>query len=457
MRSLFSKLALWAFITAMICIVGLHFTENLRSFSHSRADFLSKFLEFQVVEARQAYLEDGKPGLRSFIVHLQSHFPGDYALIDEHGRDVLTGEDRKGDIRNTRLPRMWRGGEDKVEIVWPDADGRFYLAAEAIFPNGPPQRVPFYLWLLVAGLGFCCIPAIQLASPLRNLSQAVEKFGIGNFHSRVNLHGEDELGKLGHAFNVMADRIQHLLTAERRLLLDVSHELRSPLARLKFAVQLARTSPDRQKSLDRIERDIDRLTVLVSELLSVTRAESDPQAKPADVINLNALVHEAAEAGSVEAQPRKCRLLVDAPLVWHVDGDRELLYRAIENILRNAIRFAPDGTDIDVQLTGRSSIGQQSSTVVLSVRDRGPGVPDVAISSLFKPFFRVEADRTRIQGGGFGLGLSIAERAISVHGGTIRASNADPGLRMEITLPVSREEMEIHENGSKLVELGQKA
>ena len=450
MRSLFSKLALWAFVTALFCIVGLHFTENLRSFSHSRADFLSKFLEFQVVEARQAYLEDGKPGLRSFLVHLQSHFPGDYALLDENGRDVLTGEDRHADVRNTRLPRMWRGGEDKVEIVWPDADDKFYLAAEAVFPNGPPQRVPFYLWLLVAGLGFCCIPAIQLASPLRSLSQAVEKFGIGDLHSRVNLNGRDELGKLGRAFNLMAERIQHLLTAERRLLLDVSHELRSPLARLKFAVQLARTSPDRQKALDRIELDIDRLTVLVSELLSVTRAESDPQARRSETINLNALIQEAAEAGTVEAQPRNCRLLVDAPQVWHVKGDRELLYRAFENILRNAIRFAPDGSDVDLQLRSRFS------SVALSVRDRGPGVPDGVIQSLFKPFFRVEADRTRIQGGGFGLGLSIAERAIALHDGTIHASNAEPGLRVEIILPALPEEPEVDAGReNKFAELGQ--
>lgn len=431
MRSLFSKLAIWAFITAIVCIVGLHFTENLRSFSRSRGDFLSKFLEFQVGQARQAYLQDGKPGLRSFIIHLQNHFPGDYALLDRYGRDVLTGEDRRSDVRHTRLPRMWRGGKDRVEIVWPDVDEKFYLAAEAIFPNGPPQRVPFYLWLLVAGLGFCCIPAIQLASPLRNLSQAVEKFGIGNLHARVNIQGKDEVAKLGNAFNLMADRIQHLLDAERKLLLDVSHELRSPLARLKFAVQLARTSPDRQKSLDRIERDIDRLTVLVSELLSVTRAESDPQNKLQDIIDLSAVVREAAETGTVEAQPRNCRLLVEAPQTGFVNGDRELLYRAVENVIRNAIRFAPDGTDVDVTITA------QGPTITLSIRDRGPGVPDEAIDSLFKPFFRVEADRTRIQGAGFGLGLSIAERAIAVHSGTIIASNARPGLRVEITLPIS--------------------
>ena len=433
MRSLFSRLALWAFATSIFCIIGFHFTENLRSFSQSRADFLSKFLEFQVVEARRAYLQDGKPGLRSFLLHLQGHFPGTYALLDEHGRDVLTGEDRHDDVLNARLPRVWRGGKDKVEIVWPDGDSKYYLTAEAVFPNGPPQPVPFYFWLLVAGLGFCCIPALQLASPLRGLSHAVEKFGVGDLGMRVNITGQDELGKLGRAFNIMADRIQLLLTAERRLLLDVSHELRSPLARLKFAVQLARTSPDRQKSLDRIERDIDRLSVLVSELLKVTRAESDPAGRLQSRIDLNLLLHEAVDAGVVEAQAHGCSIYLNSTDAMVVVGDRELLYRAVENVLRNAIRFAPDATSVDIQLSRRMA------SAAISIRDRGPGVPDESVQSLFKPFFRVEADRTRMQGGGFGLGLSIAERAVAVHGGSIQARNASPGLEVEIVLPLASE------------------
>ena len=432
MRSLFSRLALWAFATSIFCIVGFNLTENLRSFSPSRGDFLSKFLEFQVVEARRAYLADGKPGLRSFLLHLQNHFPGDYALLDEKGRDVLTGEDRHADVLKPRLPRLWRGGKDKVEIVWPDTDSKFYLAAAAIFPNGPPQPVPYYFWLVIASLGFCAIPALQLASPIRHLSQTVKKFGIGDLHARVNFQGKDELGKLGRAFNVMADRIQLLLTAERRLLLDVSHELRSPLARLKFAVQLARTSPDRQKSLDRIERDIDRLTVLVSELLKVTRAESDPHGRMDAPIDLNALLHEIVDAGTLETQARDCQLLLEAPEALIMNGDHELIYRAVENVLRNAIRFAPDATAIDVRLSRRAS------SAVISIRDRGPGVPEEAIQSLFKPFFRVEPDRTRFQGGGVGLGLSIAERAVTVHGGAIRARHASPGLTVEITLPLAQ-------------------
>jgi two-component system sensor histidine kinase CpxA len=231
----------------------------------------------------------------------------------------------------------------------------------------------------------------------------------------------------------MADRIQTLLTAERRLLLDVSHELRSPLARLKFAVQLARTNPDRQHALDRIERDIDRLTVLVSELLQVTRAESDPQARASQPVNLEALLNEVAEAGRIEAQARRCQLkLVGEAQPWLL-GDHELLHRAIENVVRNAIRFAPEGSEVVLKLTRQEN--EIGSSAIVTVRDYGPGVPEQAIHGLFQPFFRVEADRNRMQGGGFGLGLSIAQRAVSLHEGTIRARNAHPGLLVEITLP----------------------
>jgi len=220
-----------------------------------------------------------------------------------------------------------------------------------------------------------------------------------------------------------------LLTAERRLLQDVSHELRSPLARLKFATELARTSQDRGKSIDRIEKEVDRLTCLVSELLQVTRAENDPDTRTLYEISLADLVDVVVSDANVEYEARSCRVNVRVEQDVILLGDRELLRRAFENVLRNAIRYAPKGTGIDVTLE------QRPREAVVRVRDYGPGVPEYALDSLFKPFFRVEADRSRNGGGGFGLGLSIAQRAVAVHSGRISAFNADPGLCVEIVLP----------------------
>jgi len=258
----------------------------------------------------------------------------------------------------------------------------------------------------------------------------VVKFGGGDLAIRAAAKRKDEFGKLARAFNVMADRIETLLKSERRLLQDVSHELRSPLARLEFAVELARTSPDQTRSLDRIKKEIDRLSTLVSELLQVTRAENDPESRNFVALDLKELVQAVIDDSQVEAEARGVSLetRVETNLL-PVRGDRELLRRAIENVVRNAIRYAPEHSFLEIHLS------RQDDIAVVAVRDFGPGVPPESLPHLFKPFFRAESDRNRISGGGVGLGLSIAERAVAVHGGQITAANANPGLRVEIKLP----------------------
>jgi two-component system sensor histidine kinase CpxA len=215
------------------------------------------------------------------------------------------------------------------------------------------------------------------------------------------------------------------------LLLDVSHELRSPLARLEFAVELARNGSGKHESFDRIQREVERLSALVAELLQVTRAEGDFESRQLEEISMPALLEELTEDCKMESEAHKCRLAVSADGGLLVRGDRELLRRAIENVLRNAIRFAPEQSAVEIALE------QRDGKAITSVRDYGPGVPEESLPNLFKPFFRVEADRNR-NSGGVGLGLSIAERAVAVHGGTIRARNVHPGLLVEIELPVAR-------------------
>jgi two-component system sensor histidine kinase CpxA len=267
-----------------------------------------------------------------------------------------------------------------------------------------------------------------LGSPLRSLKHTVERFGTGDLSARAEARRQDEFGQLARSFNLMAERIETLLTAERRLLQDVSHELRSPLARLEFAIELARTSPDRNKAFDRITKETERLGTLVSELLQVTRAENDPQSRNLDAIPLRGLLEDVIEDTAVESEARTVSLHLTASDSLELRGDRELLRRAVENVLRNAIRFAPENTAVQVTLR------QQSDHAIIAIRDYGPGVPEDSLSNLFKPFFRVEADRNR-DTGGIGLGLSIAQRAIAIHQGQIRAQNAHPGLIVEIELP----------------------
>ena len=196
----------------------------------------------------------------------------------------------------------------------------------------------------------CYVLAWSLAKPVRALSETVVRFGQGDLGSRTNSTRRDELGDLARAFDRMADRIQTLLTAERRLLQDVSHELRSPLARLRFAAELAKSSPDPQAAFARVNKEIDRLATLVGELLQVTRAEGDPEARNVSAIDLGEFLKSIVEDCTIEAEAKGCRidLLATDHIVWN--GDRELLHRAVENVLRNAIHHAPSGTTIEVDL-----------------------------------------------------------------------------------------------------------
>jgi two-component system sensor histidine kinase CpxA len=231
----------------------------------------------------------------------------------------------------------------------------------------------------------------------------------------------------------MADHIASLLSAERRLLQDVSHELRSPLARLGFAVELAKTSDDRDAALGRIRKEADRLSQLVDELLQLTRAEADPAARNLEEIELADLIEDLLADCRVEAEAHGCRLVSQIAHSAFLVGDRELIRRACENVLRNAIRHSPAASSVDVALSVKDDLA------TITIRDEGPGVPMESLAEIFKPFYRVEKARDRTSGG-LGLGLAIASRAVLLHKGRMAARNANPGLLVAIELPVNRSE-----------------
>ena len=231
----------------------------------------------------------------------------------------------------------------------------------------------------------------------------------------------------------MAGRIETLLNAERRLLLlDISHELRSPLARLGVAIELARSGEGLDSSLNRIQKESDRLNALVGQLLQVTRAEGDPSILRRDPVRLDALVEQMVEESRIEAAARGCELRFEEREPVTVEGDPELLRRAVENVIRNAIRYSPREAAVEV------SLGRRDGRALVRVRDYGPGVPDESVTRLFDAFYRVEPDRNRLSGG-IGLGLSIARRAVELHKGSIHARNAAPGLEVELELPAAAE------------------
>jgi two-component system sensor histidine kinase CpxA len=439
MNTLFAKILAWFWCTMAITLVGSAF---LSAISMSTNDWdqrapASRLVRFQLEEARTAYETGGRPELQAFLETLDRIYSAMGILADENGRDVLTGEDRSALVRRARLGTP----ETAVYRFFPMGNAMLARAAEDgrywfffIVPRtslAPSFLTPPHLFFMAAAVLLCYWLALHLTSPVRALQKAVERFGGGDFTARVGSNRRDELGQLANTFDRMAGRMETLLTAERRLLLDISHELRSPLARLGVAVELARSGENLDAALNRIQKESDRLNALVGQLLQVTRAEGDPSSLRRDPVRLDELVQQLVDDSAIEAAARGCKLeyLRREPVT--VDGDPELLRRAVENVIRNAIRYSPPAAAVEVTLARRNG------RAVVDVRDRGPGVPEEALPRLFDAFYRVEKSRDSLSGG-IGLGLSIARRAIELHKGGIRARNAQPGLEVELELPVSK-------------------
>ena len=385
--------------------------------------------ELQLEEARKALDRGGPAAVSAFMQLADRVFGGSHYLLNSAGVDVVSGQDLSNLIPRSGATEGRQRRAGKLVISRRAADGAYWFIALPPNRHQPWVFFPYYLLVIGATGILCWAAAVWLVSPIRNLTATVERFGRGDLSARWHTYRRDEIGYLGRAFNDTAERLQHLLTSERRLLADISHELRSPLARLKFAVRLARSSPDQGPALDRIERDVDRITFMVSELVEITRAEGDPEARKFESVDLEQVVNDIVSEERLDAEVRECSLQVGGQLERPLWGDPELLRRAVANVLRNAIRYSPSHSAVEVRLA------ETADTSIVEIRDYGPGVAEELLAQIFKPFFRVEEARDT-NSGGIGLGLSIAMRAVQVHQGTITAENARPGLKVRVVLPL---------------------
>ena len=273
----------------------------------------------------------------------------------------------------------------------------------------------------------------RITNPLRKLKQATDSFARGNLNTRLpDLVGcrKDEIGEVGFAFNRMAERISLLVSNQQRLFRDISHELRTPLARQQIALELlARKLPDTEhQSIHRIDREISRMNELIDQVLTLLRLEQNEQGPAIEAYDLSQVLMQLTQDAQFEAQS-KDQVELNQPTQLTLIGQQELVSRAVENILRNALRFTPADGRVYLQ------VEEHKDQVVIRIEDEGEGVPEDSLKRLFEPFYRVEASRNQ-QSGGYGIGMAIAEQAIRAQGGSIQASNrAVGGLCVEICLP----------------------
>ncbi|HYD81271.1 MAG TPA: ATP-binding protein [Paucimonas sp.] len=374
-----------------------------------------------------------------------------YAVRDD-GRELLgRGMDLQLVQEARRLAEEGRRRDVVRDVT---AGGHRYLlfSVREVRPRGaglpePPRRerppprgvFPAFVPVISALFGsliFALGIAWYFSKPIRNLRSAFDAAAAGDLDLRIGTrmgNRRDELTDLGRDFDRMANQLRALVDGQRKLLHDVSHELRSPLARMQAAIGLARQDPRKiEAALERVERESARMDMLVDELLTLSRLEAGVMSVADECIAIDDLMIDVIEDAQFEAEAGKCRIGFDTRSGAVVRGSPDWLRRVIENVVRNAVKYGGADGEIEIAASGDARCGK----LRIEVLDRGPGVPEAELDAIFEPFFRGSHSEHRQDG--HGLGLAIAKRIVEVHGGTIRASNrAGGGLRVEIVLPLA--------------------
>jgi len=403
--------------------------------------------------------QKGEDDTRRWLRDASDFGPMSIYLFDADGNEMLgrsppaTISDAAGEVvseaeqvADDGAPMPAHDGERLRARAIRTDDGRIYGAVaslEGTFFSRLISRRSRAFWSdilagMVVSAVFSLLLAWYVAAPLTQIRNSTRRFAEGELDARVGqlrFGRSAEMTALASEFDNMAARIKALIDSHRRLVRDVSHELRSPLARLRVALELARDGDDAQvhASLDRIESESGRLETMLSQALELSRLETQQRAAQ-DTVALDQLLEDVITNADYEGAPRGRKVVLADCQRQVVTGSSDALYSAFENVIRNALAYTQDGTTVTVRLLHDS---RDARCVAISVRDHGPGVPESELARIFEPFYRTDSARTR-SSGGTGLGLAIARRAVEWHGGSIVARNAEGGgLEVTIRLPTT--------------------
>jgi two-component system, OmpR family, sensor kinase len=457
-RSLFFRIFVSFWIATTLISMGfalIYATQSNDSRWQSLQNLHADAFRLRVQEELARLPEGGPEGLTALVAALETRGESRIHVFAVHAHDPPR-TDVPLAAQNVAAHALAQGkslqerGESLAYFAEP-AVARFPdVALVAELPRPSPvlwyigaDTLPFRLLVILVVSGVVCYGlARQLTRRLQTIREGSRRLAAGDLSVRIGPQldeSDDEASALARDLDLMAERIDALLGAQQRLLRDVSHELRSPLARLTIALELARQEAGGRGAEyhDRIAREAELLGQLIGEILTLTRLEGEAKAqRQADSLDLSELVREVAEDADFEARPSQRRVEVVSGDAITLLGYGEILRRAVENVVRNAVRFAPKESAVEVRL--ERGIVEGRPVAQLHVRDRGPGVPEGYLKEIFQPFFRVSESRDR-RSGGTGVGLAITERAVRLHGGSVMARNADGGgLIVSIALPIAR-------------------
>ena len=404
-----SVLACWA-----IGFVAMFLYVRNQSWADERARGDGVFLAYELLDPVHAHSRSKR------LLELQEHFAVDLGIIsvDEVerrvGRPVSPGE---------QIPQRVSAREEWYFLVFGDGEGA--LAAGPVHPAVPPGVLPVGVILAIVGLPVVAgLIALRVEKQLTKVERATQALAVGDLSVRVhNPNGSQN--ELASIFNAMAERVERLVRSRDELVQAVSHELGSPLSRLRFHIELLenQSDPQREERLDAMTRELDALDELVAELLSYV--QSDELQLDRRAFSLKRGLADLAEIARLEAsEDRTVKVDLSVPHDASVSADPRLFQRAVENILRNAMKYARGTVLLEVT--------QEPEHVRVAVHDDGPGIPEELRERVMTPFYRRERDRDR-KTGGVGLGLAIVDRIMHRHGGRVAIASSPLGGAMVAT------------------------
>jgi len=451
LRSLLLKIFLWFWATVILTGISLVLTIMLepRGVPAQWHSTLAETARYSGTVAVETLEREGAPAASAYLNRLAHDTYLKACLFDVSGTAIAGGGCETFQMMASHVTGLntsefgMRFGIARVALILNGSSGRKYIFATEL-PAGPRAAVGFNrtTFLMQWGVAFlvsgfvCYLLTRYLTAPILRLREASQQLASGDLSTRASTRiasRQDELGDLVRDFDAMASRIEDLVSRQRQLISDVSHELRSPLARLNVALDLGRQRKGNDPAFDQMEQDMALLNEMIGRLLTIAKLDVSARQVPMGRVDLTELVSQVVRDASFEARALEVSVQLKAEGECFIRGNSELLHSAIENVVRNGIHYTSPGTSIEVLL---QLVRERTQSLIrIAIRDFGPGVPESELVNIFRPFYRVTEARDR-QSGGVGLGLAIADRVIRAHGGTIQARNATPpGLLVEILLP----------------------